>query len=384
MRIGIIGGGIYGSAIAYFLQRFGADDVVLFEKGTAGGISTARSVGIVRHHYSNRNHVKIVKRAREILENLEDHVDRDGGFRNNGFVAVAGEENEAAFRDVVRLQQQVGLDVELLSPDELASSLPGLSPDDVTVGAIEHEAGCADPYQVATGFLQKAQELGADVRTNTEVVDIRTDEGEVTTVRTPTNEYQVDLLVNAAGPFGGHIARMVGCDLPISWHGATIAVLESSEEYSSNYPSLSDMDSGLYTKPEPNGRFVAGGFGRKDIADPRHGSGSVSGAELRHLSSLIEHRLPGYDDAQVVTTWTGVVTDTPDGYQILGPSTACENFYNAVAGNGHGFKEAAALAESIAQDILGRTPRFDLTPYRHERFAVGDEFVSRYSADWLG
>jgi len=54
MRIGVIGGGVYGSSIAYFLTEFG-EDVVLLEKGNLGGVSTSKSAGIVRHHYSNRN-----------------------------------------------------------------------------------------------------------------------------------------------------------------------------------------------------------------------------------------------------------------------------------------------------------------------------------------
>lgn len=386
MRVAIVGGGIYGAAIAYFLERFGEEDVLLFEKNSPGGISTSRSVGIVRHHYSHRRHIEIVDRARTILAELSSWIGNDGGFRNNRYLAVAGEGNEDAFRDIVRLQRQAGIDVSLLDPDELTRHLPAIAPEGITVGAVEHDAGFADPYRVATGFLKRAREMGCEVHSNTEVVALQTNGDAVTAVETPTDTYDVDYVVNAAGPFGGEVAAMAGIDLPISWHGATIAVLDPSSgaRYTVEHPTLADMDSGLYTKPEPGGHFVAGGFAQTTIENPRNGSGTVTTDDLQKLQELLEIRLPEYADAEVVDTWTGVITDTPDGYQIIGPSNEFHNFYNAVAGNGHGFKEATALAESIAQSVLDTDPRFDLNPYRLERFEEDDEFVNRYSADWLG
>lgn len=250
MRIAIIGGGVYGSAIAYFLQRYGADDVRLFEKNDIGGVSTSRSAGIVRHHYSDENHIRIVKRSREILENLDTYIGRDGGFKQNGYLAVAGPKNEESFREIVRIQKKIDLDVDLLEPADIEKHHPAISSEGLAVGAVEHEAGFADPYQVAVGFLNKARELGTEVHPQTSVVDIETEAGDVKAVRTENNQYDVDYVVNAAGPHGANIASMVGVDIPITWHGALVVVLTASEPYGPDLPTLSFIDDGLYTKPE--------------------------------------------------------------------------------------------------------------------------------------
>lgn len=384
MGIAVIGGGIYGSTIAYFLKRFGDDEVLLFEKGDLGGVSTSRSAGIIRHHYSHKNHIRIVKRSREIIENLDEYIGRDGGFKQNGYLAVAGPDNERAFRDIVELQHEVGLDVDLLEPAELQDYLPAISPEELAVGAIEHEAGFADPYQVAVGFANGAQDLGAKIHPKTEVTDILTNGQTVTAVETEDEHYEVDYVVNAAGAFGAEIADMVGVSIPIEWHGALVAVLDASEPYGPDLPTVSDMDAGLYTKPEMGGEFVTGGFDHNPVDHPRNGAGRVSNSQLLNLFDLIEERLPGYADAEVVNTWTGLITDTPDAQQLIGRVQQLDNFYVAIGGNGHGFKEAPGFAESIAQDILGLNQENNLHPYRLSRFEENDEFVGRYDADWLG
>ncbi|MDG5777332.1 FAD-dependent oxidoreductase [Haloarculaceae archaeon H-GB2-1] len=384
--IGIVGGGLYGSAIAYFLTEFGDEDtsVTVFEKDDLGGISTARSAGILRHHYSNRRHVEIVSRSREIMESLEDHVGHDGGFTQNGFLVGAGPEEADALRDIVAVQQDLGLDVELLDPQEMDAYLPALDADGFEVGAYESQAGFADPYRVATGFASAASSQGATIHTDTPVVDVERDGGEVTAVRTGEGRHEVDVLVNAAGPFGAEVAAMVDVDVPLSWYEVKVAVLTADTPYDADLPTFSDVDDAIYTKPEHGGDFIVGGFNDPPMDAPDAGFETMHDDDYETLVEWFDRRMPGYADAKVVDSWSGVITPSPDWHQIIGRPAGLENFYNAVAGSGHGFKEAAGFAESIAQDVLGRTPRFDLSPYRLERFAEGDELESRYSsASWL-
>lgn len=385
-HIGIVGGGLYGSAIAYFLTEFGDSDtaVTVYEKGDLGGISTAKSAGILRHHYSNRRQIEIVARSREIMADLTSYVGHDGGFTQNGFLVGAGPNEADALHDIVALQQDVGIDVELLDPDEMPEYLPSLDADGLEVGAYEPQAGFADPYRVATGFAAAARENGATIHTNTPVVDIEREGSEVTGVRTEEGLHEVDFLVNAAGPFGRKVAAMVDVDVPLSWYEVKVAVLSAERPYDVDLPTFSAVDRAIYTKPEHGGDFIVGGFNDPPMEGPDAGFETLDEADYMTLLEWFEDRLPGYADAKVVDSWSGIITPSPDWHQIVGRPAGLENFYNAVAGSGHGFKEGAGFAESIAQDILGRKPRFDLTPYRLERFGEDEELTSRYtSASWL-
>jgi len=232
MRIGIIRGGIYGTAIAYFLEELdGSHDIHVFEKGSLAGASTGKSAGIVRHHYSSKTHIRFAKRGREILEELPDRIERDGGFHQNGYLIMAGEEHEAQFRRNVALQQEVGLDVELVEPDELSKYVPGIGSKRVQIAAIEHEAGFADPYSVAIGFADAARDRGTRIHTNTSVTDLETTGGTVTAVVSDGQRFPVDSVVNAAGPWADDVASFIGVDLPLTLHEAKVVTLSADRPY---------------------------------------------------------------------------------------------------------------------------------------------------------
>jgi sarcosine oxidase subunit beta len=380
MHIGIIGGGLYGVATAYFLERFGAEDVVLFERGKIAEGSTGKSAAIVRHHYSDEIQIRLSKRGREILESFEEYVGCDAGFRQNGYLIMAGLENEPSFREIVQLQQSVGLDVDLLAPGEMTEYMPSIDPSGVAVAAIEHEAGFADPYKVTDGFAEKAAELGTTIHTNTPVVDVEMDNGCPSAIITEDGSHQIDYVVNAAGPWGAVVGEMVDLNIPLEWHESRMAELDSSPLYHPDLPTISDIDRGLYAKPESGGHFIAGGAERDEQQpiDPDTGLQGVDATYLQNLREELGARLPGLADVSVTGTWSGIITTTPDWHHIVGVPDEFENFYNVLGPSGHGFKEGPAFAESIAQSILGESSQFDLSPYRLERFAEDKEFVGKY------
>ncbi len=373
VTIGIIGGGVNGAAVAYFLSRLGDEEVVVFERDNIASGSTGYSAGIARSYYSTAHHIRIAKRGIEILRNLEAFVGANGGFRQCGYMRFVSEGNEDALRRVVRLQQQAGVDAELLDPAELSDYHPGLNTDGISLGMIDRDGGFADPYLVTTGFIQQARDLGATVHTGMPVVDLAVSGESVTHIETPNDTHRVDFVVNAAGPWADRIGQMAGIELPLRWHESKIAVLTAKEPYGPDFPVFSDHSCkpDMYVKPETGGEFIVGGIDRPPV-DRAAGLTGVDTAHLNQISSRIDHRLPGFADAEVSNTWSGIITMTPDSHQIVGVPDSLDNFYNIVGGSGHGFKDAPGFAESIAQTILGHQPAYDLTPYRLERFEESD------------
>lgn len=381
MKIGIIGGGVYGCAIAHFLERFGDEDVFLFERGSIGEGSTSKSGAIIRHHYSNERQVRLAIRGREIIENFRSHTGHEAGFVRNKWMLVVDEQDESALRDNVRMHQEVGLDVDLIAPEEAREHLPPLNTDGLTIGAIEHEAGYADPLMVTNGFLERAKDHGTTVYTNTAVTDIEMDGERATAIRTDEDTHEVDYVVNAAGPWGAEIGAMVGLELPLEWYRSQLAELSTETPYDNSLPTISDSSTGLYAKPETGGHFIADGAAKnRPVNDATPGIHGIDESYVQTISNMVSHRLPGLGDPRVTATRSGIITVSPDWHQIVGVPTGYENFFNAVGPSGHGFKEAPGFAESIAQTILGQEPKYDLTPYRLERFADDDAFEGRYDS----
>ncbi|QZA88630.1 FAD-binding oxidoreductase [Salinarchaeum sp. IM2453] len=382
MNITIIGGGIFGTGIAYFLKRLDPDcEVQLFERQDIAGGSTGNSAGIVRHHYSNACHIEAAKRGREILENLPALIDTHGGFHQCGYLIMAGAENEAQFRRNIELQQERDIDVELLAPDEITDYMPAVDTTGITVGAIEHEGGFADPYMVASGFSRKAAELGVNIHTNTPVTDIEMDGSRAVAVHAGNERYETDLVVNAAGAGSGAIAAMAGVELPITGYEVKVCIFDPPEPYTPDYPVISDVETGLYAKPETNGQFIAGGMeretGHKKVTARTELDG-VQSDDVMRMGELLDRRIPSFVESGVAGDWSGVITAPPDWHELIGIPEGVENMYLATGGSGHGFKEGPGFAESIAQDLLGQSPTIDLDRYHPQRFANGNEFTGGY------
>lgn len=374
-HVGIIGGGVYGLSIAYYLSEFGSADleVTVFERNALASETTGYSAGIVRHHYTHRVPIETAIRGRELLAEFESVAGSDGGFRQNGYLVLTDTDHVDEFNALIDRQRRLGLEVERIEPSDLESRLPGIDPAGVALGAYEPQAGFADPYLVATDYAAGARNNGVDIRTGTPVTDLITDGTTVTAIETDTGREPIDLVVNAAGPWGREVASMAGIDVPLEWYESKVAVLRGDEPYGVDTPTLSDHSASpdMYLKPEPGGDVIVGGIDRPPV-DREAGLQGVDESFLHAVGDRLESRLPTFADAAVVDSWSGVISVTPDSHQIVGVPAGIDNLYNALGGSGHGFKEAPAFGESIALAILGNTPRVDLEAYRLERFADGN------------
>lgn len=192
MKIGIIGGGIYGTAIAYFLKKLGANEVILFERDHLGSGSTGYSAGIIRHHYSLTEQIRAAQRGREVLQNFEKYTGQDSTFHETGYLRLTTDDNESQFRETLRKQKELGIDVEIVEPDELDEYMPMISSNEVSLGAYEYNAGFADPYLVTMGFAEAARDLGANLKTNEPVVEFFKQDGVISEIKTDASSYSVD------------------------------------------------------------------------------------------------------------------------------------------------------------------------------------------------
>lgn len=372
MRVAVIGGGVNGACVAFFLSYLGEDvDVSLYESGNIAGANgtTAYSAGIIRHGYTNERQVEIARRGSKILYNLEEYTGEDGGVHRNGYLKLVNEDGVAAARNIAKLMERYGIDIELLEPEDLDSHFPGIDPSGVALGVLDKEAGFGDPALVTNAFVKGARQLGAEIHTKTPVIDIHLDGNTVTSIETEKGREEVDHVVNAAGPKGAHVGEMVGLDLPLHHVESRLVFLKSETEYKLSYPSVSDVAvrPDIYTKAEPGNEFLVGGIERP-TANLEEGPEGVDTEHLEKVLERLEQRFPMYSDAKVVNSWAGIETMSPDSHHIVGEPRGLQNFHNLVGTSGHGFKEAPAWGESLAQTILGREPRIDLTQYRLERF----------------
>lgn len=214
----VVGGGGTGGAIAHDLTLRGLRVTVL-ERGEVTSGTTGRHHGLL--HSGARYAVADATSAVEcIAENRILRRIAPGSFEENGGLFVALTDEDLAYLPgFVEACRACGIPAEVLDAGEALRREPGLSPD--VKAAVQVPDGTMDAMRLPLRFFATAQSHGAVIRTFTQVVGLRRENGAVTgvayrdDVTGEEGELSADLVVNAAGPWAQRIAGMAGVDVPV-------------------------------------------------------------------------------------------------------------------------------------------------------------------------
>ncbi len=369
----IIGGGCMGASTAYHLTRNGVRDVVLLEREPMLGMgSTGRNAGGARHQFSSEGNVKLSIESIRLFERFAEEVGYEIDFHQNGYLFLLSTEKDLTdFRRNVEMQRRLGVEVDLLTPDEAKRLAPGLEVDGVIGATFCARDGIADPNGVTMGFAKAAQAAGAEICRETEVMRIRTEGAHITAVETTRGSISTRTVVNAAGPYARDIGTMAGLDVPVLPYRRHIFITEPIPPDSSVPASrimVIDFETTFYFHREGAGIL----FGMSDPDEPSSYNLTVSWELLEKLTRTAVKRLPALGDAGIAHAWAGLYEMTPDALPIIGPAQAIEGLFIVAGFSGHGFQHSPAAGRVLAEMIVnGEARDFDETPFSFDRFSQG-------------
>jgi sarcosine oxidase subunit beta len=380
----VIGGGIIGASTAHFLTRLGYGRVVLVEKRLLARGSTQYSAAHVRQHYTNEVAIRLAVRAAGKFANAEEELGGDVGFVQNGYMVIATGDDAHALREVVPFQQELGVQTGFLTPDEVVERWPELELDGIELACYEETSGYADPVRTVEALARSASPLGLEVREGCEVLGISVSGGRVSGVTTTDGEIATGVVVNATGPWGNTIGRMVGVEYPIRFSREHEAVFHAPEGFR-GLPVMSDSAQQLYFRSYGPDKVLVG-EGWPKTPEPDDPETYDAGTDDEHVGRMVPKLLrrvpalratlgaPGYGGAYV-TGYSGVYDITEDWYPIVGEEHV-GGYYSAFGGSGHCFKIGPTIGESLAHAIAGRDAPVDISSLSGSRFAEGRSFSS--------
>jgi sarcosine oxidase subunit beta len=370
----VVGGGIVGLASAYYLERSGADVTVL-EKSSIGAGNTGRANGGIRAQFTSPVSSALSKESIEVWESFEERFGVDIHYRRPGYLFLAREQSTAdQFAENVRCQNELGIESRRVTPEEAKELCPGLYHEAFVGGTYCPTDGIADPHLALQGFSAAANDAGAEVRTNTKVVDVTRDRsGAVAGVETESDSLAADYVVNAAGAWAKQVGRMVGIDLPVTPKRRKLMVVDPEKPVGEDVPFTIDSDLGVHFRPEREGSAVAGGhFAEADPEmDPDDFSTSTS---IDWAAEVIERAADVADyfgpDTQVNRGWAGLYAVTPDHHPVI--EETVPGFVNAVGFSGHGFMQSPATGQIVAEIVTeGSASLVDVSELTADRFDRG-------------
>jgi len=181
----IIGGGIIGVSIAYYLGKMGVKDVILFEKDLIGAGSTGLCAGGIRRQWSTEVNMHFAMKSFEVFQNFEEEFGASPEFHQIGYLFLARDEEELeSFKKNIELQNRFGVPSQLLTREEVKKEWPFLNLEDVLGGAFCDTDGYAGPNEVTHAIAKGARSQGVKIFEKTEVISIEVARDRIVSVTT--------------------------------------------------------------------------------------------------------------------------------------------------------------------------------------------------------
>lgn len=376
----IIGGAIVGSSVAYYLREEGfTGSIALIERDPQfSHAATTLSLASIRQQFSIPENIRLSQFTLKLFRRLKETfgADADIGFREGGYLILAGEAGLPILKANHETQVAEGADIVLEDAGQLASRFPWLSVDDIAAGAYGRSGeGWFDAHALLTLFRKALRDKKIDFITAS-ATGISRDGNRVTGVSLDNGEtLEAGIVVNAAGPNAGKVAAFAGLALPVEPRKRNVFVFEAREKYA-DMPLLVDP-SGIYVRPEGS-VYLTGG------AEPEEGDVAPDPKDFEVNWSLFEDvvwpilatRIPAFEAIKATRGWVGHYDyNTLDQNAVIGPHPEVGNFLFANGFSGHGLQQAPAVGKSIAELIMhGGYRTVDCRAFGYERVAEGRAF----------
>lgn len=378
----VVGGGVIGTAITYYLARHKVKVCLVERNDIACGTSSACAIGVALQTKPPGPKQNLARSSVRLFHGLSEELDADIEFANEGGMLVAEtEEQFELITDKAQKAAKSGLTMEILSAEQTLSRQPFLSPHIVGASYCAEDS-TANPYLLAFAFVRAAKRLGADIRTYTEVTGIERQGSQITAVVTSRGRILTDTVVNAAGPWSPELAEMVGVKLPVKPRKGELFVTEPGPPLlrgtviSAGYllskalPKGRDkreMTAGLWSSQTRRGNLLVGST-RQFAGYDRSNSYQGIQALLGQTTTLI----PAAAKLHVLRFYAGLRPASPDGLPILGRSPELPGFVIATGHEGDGIALSPITGKHIADLLTGQITEAELAPFSPQRFSPGD------------
>jgi D-arginine dehydrogenase len=366
----IVGGGIAGASLAYFLAERGLTDVVLLEREPRPGVhATGRSAAVLLELDPQPTVQGLKVASAGFLRDPPSGFATQPLLTRSGILLLFREPLWSALRTAAPAVVADGVSLVLLDPEAAAARVPVLVPAELSGAAWLPEDGHIDVHALLSGYLREAARRGVEHRFGVEVRAVIVERGRCTGVVTDAGPLAARWVVDAAGAWAGPLARRAGAapiDLvPLRRTIVTFAAPDGVEV--AGWPLVASDPHQLYFAPESGGLL----FSPMDEApmapcDPAPGELAVAEG-LARLERLAPRLVP----RTLRRRWAGLRTFAPDRAPVVGEDPLVRGFF-WLAGQGGAGIETSPVVGQLAADLLvaGTTERFDARALGPARFAA--------------
>ncbi|MGA9159948.1 MAG: FAD-binding oxidoreductase [Actinomycetota bacterium] len=368
----VVGGGVVGASAAYHLANAGAGRVLLLERADhlAAG-STGACAGGFRYQFSSEVNVRLSRASVPMITGFTEEHGLPLDVAQHGYLFLI--RTEELWRDFLaanHLHAALGVEADVLSPDEAVDLVPGISREGLVGATYGPRDGIADPSGLTQGYATLARRADAEIELGVEVGSVRAVDGRVLGVETSAGAIDAGVVVNAAGPWAARLAATAGVDLPLEPIPRHVLVTGPFPGTPQRRTLVIDAGTTFYFHREGEGVLMGMGSASERASFDTTPDDSFVAEELLPTAVRV---FPPLEEAAIEHSWVGLYEMTPDRHPIIGQAPGVAGFYLANGFSGHGFQHAPVVGKLLAELIVeGAATTVDISSLGLERFERGE------------
>jgi len=363
----IIGCGIAGASCAYFLAEKGITDILMIEREEQPGYhSTGRSAAVIVEFEPIPTVQDLIVKSAKFFRNPPEGFCENPLLEQSGILLMFQSQLwKFAEQSAMRLESS-GVKFKLLSPSEVASMMPVISPEYLDGAMYLSEDGHIDVHELFWSYIRHSKRRGVELRCNVEVKGINVERDKCTGVVTNKGKFKAKWVVNAAGAWAGKIGKLANT-APIKlvpYRRTIISFSPPGDIDASGWPHAVNPSYGLYFSPESGG--ICASPMDEDPMEPcdAYPDELVIAQTVDRIGKLAPPLVP----RSLRRKWAGLRTFAQDYAFVVGEDPLTKRFF-WLAGQGGSGIETSPLVGQIAADLIaeGRTELFNsglLSPAR--------------------
>jgi len=366
----IVGGGIAGASLAYFLTARGVTDIALLEREAQHGYhSTGRSAATLVEWDSIASVQRLKALGGEFLKNPPPGFAENPLVDHSQVMLLYRDGNLAEFAQSAAGLKRDGVEfLELASRDAIAR-VPALEPGDSARALLLTGDGRIDVHELLSSYLRNARRRGAVIRTGAEVREIIVEGGRCRGVATASERLNARWIVDAAGAWAGQFAKLAGAaPIRLEPRRRSIVLFDPPPDIDvRGWPfTISEADQ-VYFAPESGGLMLSPMDQVPMAPCDAVPDDETIAAALERLRALAPRIVP----RALKRSWAGLRTFSPDAVPVVGEDPRVPGFFWLAGQAGFGIESSGAIGQ-IAADLLahGATRMFDAAILSPARFGV--------------
>jgi FAD-dependent oxidoreductase domain-containing protein 1 len=389
----IVGGGVFRSAIAYFLAaEHGVRATVVERDPTYAKASSALSASSIRQQFSTPANIALSQWSFEFLQRAHETLAVDGDMPQlspveRGYLYLATEGGVDVLRENHATQIACGADIRWLDANALRGQFPWLVTDGLVAGTWGAKGeGWFDGPALHQAFRRKAISLGARYVNDEVYLSQRSSLGPNLIGRLSNSTYLSKNIIFSTGAHLNRTLHDVGIRFPIAAKKRDVFVFDSPAKLP-NCPLVIDP-SGIWFRPEghpqSNGtqRFLCG-------APPRHRDRMPHDPDDAPLHEIdyglfdefiwpaLAARVPQFEALKLKSAWAGYYEmNMFDHNGVVGALPAFEHCFVAAGFSGHGMQHAPAVGNAVAKLVVG-LPAPEVAALTPARIATNEPLIER-------